>query len=154
SYKQNQWRYGCDVARMHYGKGHCQSLSGSPVDEAVVAEFFKALSLAQIDALEEVSRRQAEHQQELLQHLKQEVTRLDYAAKRAERQYNCVEPENRLIAATLEERWEQALLELEQAKGQLAGAQEAPSQPLKIASELRQAFADAGRLLPDLWPRL
>jgi len=154
SYKLDHWRYGCDVARMHYGKARCQSVSGAPIDQAVVAEFFKALSLAEIDALEEVSRRQAEHQQELLRHLKQEVMRLDYAAKRAERQYNCVEPENRLIAATLEERWEQALLEVEQAKGRLVAAEEAPSRPLKIASELRQAFADAGRRLPELWPRL
>jgi hypothetical protein len=36
----------------------------------------------------------------------------------------------------------------------LAAAEEAPSRPLKIASELRQAFADAGRRLPELWPRL
>jgi DNA invertase Pin-like site-specific DNA recombinase len=153
-YEPGRWRYICDVAQLHYGKAPCQSVSGLPVDEAVVAEFFKALSLAQIDALEQVSRRQADHQQELLQHLKQEVTRLDYAAKRAQRQYNCVDPENRLIAATLEKSWEEALRELEQAKACLSAAEEAPSRPLKIARELREAFADAGRRLPELWPRL
>jgi hypothetical protein len=54
------------------------------------------------------------------QNLEQDVKRLDYAAKRAERQYDNVHPENRLIASTLETRWESALAEPEQSKARLA----------------------------------
>jgi hypothetical protein len=112
------------------------------------------LQPAEIDALERVSARQGEHHQELLCHLGQEVTRLEYAARRAERQYNAVDPENRLIAATLEKRWEVTLEELEQASGRLAKAQAQAPHPAPIPAELREAFADVGRRLPEVWPRL
>src|SRR5262249_20363524 len=94
------------------------------------------------------------HHQELLRHLEQAVTRLEYAARRAERPYNAVDPENRLIAATLEKRWEGARAECEQAKAQLAEARAQAPQPVPIPAELREAFADIGRRLPEVWPRL
>jgi DNA invertase Pin-like site-specific DNA recombinase len=154
AYKDGRFQYLCHTAQARYAKPNCQYLSGRPIDEAVVAEFFRALHPAQIDALERVSAQQAEHHQELLRHLEQEVTRLEYAARRAERQYNCVDPENRLIAATLEKRWESALAEWEQAKARVAETQAQAPQPVAIPAELREAFADVGRRLPDVWPRL
>jgi hypothetical protein len=87
-------------------------------------------------------------------HLEQELKRLEYAAKRAERQYDSVDPENRLIASTLERKWEDALAELEQSKIRLAELRTRGPQPVAIPPELRAAFADAGRRLPELWERL
>jgi hypothetical protein len=129
-------------------------LSGRPIDEAVVQEFFRVLQSAEIDALERVTAQQAEHQGELVRHLEQEVTRLEYAAKRAERQYNCVDPENRLIASTLEKKWESALGEWEQAKTRLAEAQAKAPPPVLIPPELQKAFTDAGRRMPEVWAKL
>jgi hypothetical protein len=154
AYKTNRYQYMCIAMHKRYAKGTCQHLAGRPIDEAVVREFFAALKPAEIDALERVSRRQADHQRELMHHLEQEVTRLEYAARRAERQYNCVDPENRLIAATLEKKWENALMEREQAKSRLAELQAKAPPPIAIPAELRKAFADVGRGLPDLWPHL
>jgi sugar-specific transcriptional regulator TrmB len=82
------------------------------------------------------------------------VDRLTYEAQRAERQYNHVDPENRLIAASLEKKWEQALQELEQARVKLEAAQRDCPSPLVIPADLREAFSDAGKRLPELWPRL
>ena len=154
AYKDKRFQYSCHAAQARYAKPNCQYLSGRPIDEAVVQAFFRVLRPAEIDALEHVSSRQAEHQGELIHHLEQEVTRLAYAAHRAERQYNCVDPENRLIAATLEKKWEVALAEWEQAKSRLAEAQAKMPQTVKIPDDLREAFADVGRRLPDLWPEL
>jgi DNA invertase Pin-like site-specific DNA recombinase len=154
SYKDRRFQYNCCSAQSRYAKPNCQYLSGRPIDAAVVAEFFRALQPAEIDALESVSARQTGHQQELIQHLEQEVKRLEYAAGRAERQYNNVDPENRLIAATLEKKWESALAEREQAKEQLAEALARVPQPVAIPPELRAAFADVGRRLPEIWPGL
>lgn len=154
AYKENRFQYSCHVAQGQYGKPNCQYLSGRPIDEAVVQAFFCVLQPAEIDALEQVSARQAEHQRELVRHLEQEATRLAYTAHRTERQYNCVDPENRLIAATLEKKWEAALAEWEQAKTRLAEAKEKPPQPVTIPEALREAFADVGQRLPDLWPEL
>jgi DNA invertase Pin-like site-specific DNA recombinase len=154
AYKDGRFQYLCHSAQARYAKPNCQYLSGRPIDEAVVEEFFRVLQPAEIDALERVSARQVEHHQELLRHLEQEVTRLEYAARRAERQYNAVDPENRLIAATLEKRWEGALAECEQAQARLAEALAQAPRPAPIPAELREAFADVGRRLPEVWPRL
>ena len=117
-------------------------------------EFFRVLRPAEIDALEAVDARQAEHQRELERHLEQEVRRLEYAAKRAERQYDSVDPENRLIASTLE-------IEVggrprgtgagEGAAGRdrRAGARHPSRSRTRCA-----AFADVGRRLPEVWERL
>lgn len=154
AYKQRRFQYLCVTAQSKYARPNCQYLCGKQIDETVVREFFEALRPAQIDALERVSAQQAQRRQELLRHLEQEAARLDYVARRAERQYNAVDPENRLIAAALEKKWEEALAELEQARRQLTDARAECPEPVKIAPQLREAFADVGRRLPEVWPRL
>jgi DNA invertase Pin-like site-specific DNA recombinase len=154
NYRKRGFRYVCSDAKAKYARPECQSLSGSRIDAAVVAAFFGVLQPAQIDVLEQLSSRQAGQQQELLHHLGQEEKRLDFAAKLAERQYNCVDPENRLIAAALEKKWENALGELEQARLRREEVQRSSPQPLQIPVELRAAFADVGRRLPEVWPGL
>ncbi len=154
SYKDKRFQYICQSARARYGGPTCQYLSGQPIDAAVVEEFFRVLEPSQIDALERISAGQVEHHQELLRHLEQEATRLQYAAARAEKQYNCVDPENRLIAATLEKKWESALSEAEEAKSRLLDAKSKTPQAIPIAADLKATFADAGRRLPEIWPGL
>ncbi|WZO96078.1 recombinase family protein [Isosphaeraceae bacterium EP7] len=153
-YKDNRFQYVCNVYQSLHAKPNCQHIGGRPIDEAVVREFFKALRPAEIDALESVNAKQLEHQRELERHMEQEVRRLEYAARRAERQYDSVDPENRLIASTLESRWEAALVELEQAKTRLTELKSRDTPPVAIPESLRTAFADVGRRLPDIWARL
>jgi hypothetical protein len=153
-YKDDRFQYVCQAARSRYGLPSCQFLSGGPIDTVVVEEFFAVLKPAAIDALERVSANQASHHAEVIRHLEQDVQRLEYAAARAQRQYDRVDPDNRLIAATLEKRWEAALAELEQARGRLADAQARSPRPAAIPADLRAAFTDVGRRLPEVWPRL
>lgn len=154
TYKERRFQYVCSAAQTRYAKPSCQYLPGRPVDAVVVQEFFRVLQPAEIDALEHVNAEQAARHGELVQQLEHEVQRLEYAAKRAERQYNCVDPENRLIAATLEKRWEDALAELEQARTRLIQTQGQPPQPAAIPAEMRDAFADVGKRLPEVWEKL
>lgn len=154
AYKDKRFQYMCQASQRCYAKPNCQFLSGRPIDAAVVEEFFNVLRPAEIDALQRVSAHHAGHQHELTRHLEQELRRLEYAAARTERQYNSVDPENRLIAATLEKKWETALAEREQAQARLAEAQARVSQPVAIPPEMRAAFADVGRRLPEIWPEL
>jgi DNA invertase Pin-like site-specific DNA recombinase len=153
-YKGTRFQYRCNRTRSEYGKPSCQFLSGQRIDAVVVEEFFRAIAPAQIDALEKVSRKQRSHHREQIRHLKQEMKRLEYAAARAERQYDSVDPENRLIAATLEKKWEQSLLEFETAKSQLSETEATTPQAVAVPIELRESFADIGGRLPELWPRL
>jgi DNA invertase Pin-like site-specific DNA recombinase len=154
AYRGNRFQYRCQGKRIAYGKSSCQFLSGQTIDEAVTEEFFRALHPAHIDALEQVSARQAEHHQELVHHLEQEVVRLQYEACRAERQYNHVDPENRLIAATLEKKWEAALEAVEQARSKLAEERERAPAPVNVPENLRHAFAEAAQRLPEIWQSL
>lgn len=154
AYKERRFQYKCDSARQKYGKPSCQHLSGHRIDDVVVQVFFRVLRPAEIDALEKVSAKQVEHHREGIDHLRQEVARHEYEAHRAERQYHCVDPENRLIAATLERRWEHALADLEQARSKLTDALAQAPTPCAIPAELREAFSEVGTRLPALWPRL
>ena len=150
AYEERRFQYVCNGARNKYAKPSCQYLTGRAVDEAVLKEFFEALRPTEIDALERVAAKQAERHDELVHQLEQEAARLEYEARRTEKQYQCVDPENRLIAATLEKRWEAALEELEQARTRLADARQTIPAPLVIPRELREAFVDAGRRLPEV----
>ena len=78
----------------------------------------------------------------------QKVERTRYEAGRAERQYHAVEPENRLVARTLERRWEDAMRGLRQAEVEYEDL--LASQPALSGAELariRSLSAD----LPSLW---
>jgi hypothetical protein len=154
AYKARWVNYVCAAAQAKHARPSCQFLSGHLIDEAVVQEFFRVLQSAEIDALEHISARGAAHQREVVRHLEQDVARLDYAAQKAERQYNHVDPENRLIAATLERKWELALADLEQARQRLKDAQAAVPKAIAVPRELRAVFADIGHQLPEAWPGL
>jgi DNA invertase Pin-like site-specific DNA recombinase len=154
SYKGGRFQYFCSSARQRYGKASCQYVSGRHVDNAVVQEFFEAIKPAHIDAWQRIAARRAENRAELTAQLEMDVLHLEYEAVRAERQFNAVDPENRLVAVTLEKKWEFALTELELAKDRLANAQQAPLETPRISADLRKAFCDVGGRLPDIWPRL
>src|SRR5450755_58745 len=102
-------RYACVRAHHLHGVDHaCQSLGGVRLEKAIVAAFLEAVTPAGIracaQAVEELERA---HEQRLAgQRLA--VERAQFEADRAHRQYDACEPENRLVARTLEGRLETA----------------------------------------------
>ena len=101
-----------------------------------------ALALAALEALEE-EYAALKRQREL--HLE----RLRYEAQRAERQYNAVEPENRLVARTLEKGWEEKLRALENAEQEYQIWVE--QQRLELTATDRQDIIALGADLPQVW---
>jgi DNA invertase Pin-like site-specific DNA recombinase len=102
-------RYSCTRRAVNYGVAACQSLSGRALDALVAGLMLEALQPATLDVnlqlLEDLElERAALHRQ-----WRQRLERARYEAERARRQYDAVEPENRLVARTLEQRWEEAL---------------------------------------------
>ena len=88
---------------------------------------------AEIDAWAR-ARKAQRHADETLQRAEmQQIERLRYEARLAERQFNRVDPDNRLVAAELERRWETALCALVAPKRPSRGAQ-ARSRPRPIGS--------------------
>jgi hypothetical protein len=82
-------------------------------------------------------------------HWQQRLERARYQAERAERQFHAVEPENRLVARTLERRWEEALQEQRRLEGEHARFQRA--QPASLTEDERAQIRALAQDLPALW---
>jgi hypothetical protein len=144
-------RYLCNFLRQQYRVPVCQHIPADFVDASVVDAFFQALTPIELDVY---ARAVAQHQQiaEQVTHAQsQHVERLRYEATLAQRQFLRVDPENRLVAAELEKRWEGALAELKRAEEAAAQQAPLPSSPLQLSEELQTAFKSIGSHLPLLW---
>ena len=146
-YAGGQPYYECARARAdHVATPDCRSVRSATVDDAVAAALLAAVSPDQLAlalaAADEVTARRTRS----LRAAELTVERAGYAAERAERAHAACEPENRLVARSLETRWEARLVELAQAQAALAAAA-ATQPPLPPADELAAAVAD----LPALW---
>ena len=117
-------RYLCNYLRQQYQVPVCQNLPADPIDAHVVGAFLEALSPVELDLYEQGGGRPARRTTNRSQRAQQQqLERLRYQARLAERQFNQADPDNRLVAAELEKRWEAALRELQEAEEQLpAGA--------------------------------
>lgn len=105
--------YTCTADKHSDGSPLCQEVRALPVDALVEQLLLDALEPDQIAlAVEAVGELQAQARQlEQQWALKRERAR--YEAERAQRQYDVVEPENRLVARSLERVWEERLRQLE-----------------------------------------
>jgi recombinase-like zinc beta ribbon protein/recombinase len=104
--------YGC-VAGYANGGPTCQMMSSAPVDAAVAELFLAAVTPAQVEvALRALDAYEAE-QAEVKRQRRLQLQQADYEVDIARRRYEAADPANRLVAAELEARWEQALRERE-----------------------------------------
>jgi DNA invertase Pin-like site-specific DNA recombinase len=149
-------RYICNQLHRALGAPRCQNIRSDPVDAAVAAAFLEAVAPAELEAWERADAARHRADEALRKAAAQQVERLRYRAALAERQFNRVDPDNRLVAAELERRWEAALRELRDAEQALAGRTGGHDRPAPPSAEIRAAFAGVVGRLPDLWrdPRL
>jgi hypothetical protein len=144
-------RYVCNFLQRSQGGPLCQRLPADPIDARVVAAFFAAARPEELDAWARAqdTRRQAEDALDRAE--AQQVERLRYQALLAERQFNRVDPDNRLVASELEHRWETALRELRQAEEALVLHRASRTQPDALTPEERDGFLALGPQLPAMW---
>src|SRR5262249_49040747 len=133
-------RYLCNYLRQQYRVPVCQYLSADAIDRAVVGAFWEALSAVELDAYAEAVA--AEQQQRAtLEHAQlQHLTRLRYDAALAQRRVEQGDPDNRLVAAELEQRWEAALRALKQAEEHYAQQHGQSSRLVGIPPEVQAQF--------------
>ncbi len=142
--------YACTALSKEYGVPMCLWVDGPSLDAAVVAAFFAALQPAELDLLDEVLAAQRADHARLGQHYADQVTRAEYEARLAEKQYRAVDPEHRLVAAELERRWELALRALAEAREAAERFGRTPAVPT-LDPTLREQLRDLGQRLPQLW---
>jgi hypothetical protein len=129
----------------------CQNLPADPIDAHVVQAFLDALSPVELDLYGKAESALRQDEERVQQAQRQQIERLRYQARLAERQYNQTDPDNRLVAAELERRWEAALRDLKDAEGRFRHEQQQPRAPEGLGPEERDAFLQAGKTIPDLW---
>ena len=141
------WRYLCS-GRMNTLGSHdgCFSVGGVRIDRLVSQCFLEAVGPAGLEAALQAEQQLVVESETAQRSYRLELERCTYEASLAARRYRQVDPDNRLIAATLEGEWEQALQALERAQQQLEVAEaEQPRAPDP------QRLASLGRDLPALW---
>ena len=102
---KNGGQYVCNHLRSHQGLPACQYLRAPQIDAAVAQAFLTALAPAEIDVLSRLRRTQQQADQAVRNGAERQLQRKRYEAALAERQFNRVDPDNRLVAAELERRW-------------------------------------------------
>lgn len=148
--------YTCRDANRTSHDAKCQVVLADPIDEAVSRAFLEAVAPAELEAWEHALRATRQADDALHQAAIQQVKRLRYQAALAERQYNGVDPDNRLVAGELERRWELALRELHDAEQSLAERRSGLGPGEHSMEALRLSFAHITHKLPEIWkdPRL
>ncbi len=141
-------RYSCRGAQLNHGAGSCLSFGGLRVDEAVEREVLRVVTPGAIEAALAAATQVDEVTAATRRALELELREARYEAERAQRQYDAVEPEHRLVAETLERRWNAALDRVRAVERRLAGlAAETP----RPTSPDRGALVALAHELPAVW---
>ena len=142
-------RYLCRGAMINPGvASQCISFGALRVDQAVAQERLEVLKPIGIEAALESLRRRDREVDAVRRHRQLALDQARFEADRVYRQYHAVEPENRLVAAELEQRWNEALRLVQQREGDLAALQGADPLP---TDEQRQALLALADDLPTVW---
>jgi DNA invertase Pin-like site-specific DNA recombinase len=143
-------RYFCSALSQAYGESQCLNLDGPGIEQAVVQAFFEAIQPAELDLLDAVLRERRADRERVAQQHTDRVARAAYEVVLARRQYDAVDPDNRLVAAELERRWELALRAEVEAHEAATRFEAEPSEP-DLDPAVRAQLHDVGRQLPALW---
>lgn len=141
--------YFCNRLQNDYGQRSCQSLAGPPLDTFVAQLVLKALEPVSLELSIKASEQIEKKRLELDDLWQKRLERARYDTERAARQYNHVEPENRLVARQLEREWEEKLRqrkELEEEYDRFLR-----NQPRLLTAEERKAIRKLAESIPALW---
>jgi excisionase family DNA binding protein len=145
-------RYQCSGYLLNRDHACCVMFGGLRADCLVSEQLLQCLTPfgteAAIEAIESLQAASDERiQQKVLA-----VEQARYEVIRARRQYDAVDPANRLVAAELERRWNQALITEAQLEAELAALQQNRERPLTDAQ--KREILSFARDLPGLWDDL
>jgi DNA invertase Pin-like site-specific DNA recombinase len=138
--------YDCTHARAdHINTPACRSVKATVVDELITRRLLEALAPQEIALALAAADEVADRRTRSTRAVELRVERARYDAVRAERAFHACEPENRLVARSLETRWEQKLQELAEAEAELAEQTKPAPEPS------REQIERLARDLPKLW---
>jgi DNA invertase Pin-like site-specific DNA recombinase len=142
-------RYFCGLETASYGMPICQSLSGHALDDHITGLVLQAVTPSALETSLQLAEdleleRADQHRQWRLR-----LERARYEADRARRQYAAVEPENRLVARTLERQWEEALATERRLQAEYEQFQSRA--PIRPSAAEQDAIRRLAEDVPALW---
>ncbi len=114
----------------------------------MVESFFQALSPVELDVYAAAVATQQVTAEHIAHAHQQHLERLRYEAALAGRQFNRVDPDNRLVASALENRWEVTLAELKRAEEAQVSQDSSPHPLAALSLTCRRPFKPLGDICP------
>jgi excisionase family DNA binding protein len=143
-------RYLCNDANINHGRRtNCIAFGNMRIDAAVSVEVLRMIAPLGIDAAFKAIADRERVGTEALRQKELALQQAQYEAARAFRQYNMVDPENRLVVGDLERRWNGQLAEVARLENDLRVLRE--HQPPAITDDERAEISALGAELPRLW---
>ena len=149
SYSGKLGRYSCYGARTNHGTARCISISGLSIDSAVGAEVLRVLKPLGIEAAVKAIETQTGRTSAAQRQLDLSLQQARYEAAHARRQYDAVDPANRLVAAELERRWNDALQTVHRIECEIASI--VAIRPPPLGERERQELMRLGADLELAW---
>lgn len=134
-------RYQCHRGRLDNLEAKCISFGGLSIDDAVSKEILRVVQPGAVEAAALAVSEESQQRDELIEALLIELKAARYEAQRAQRQYDGVDPDNRLVADELERRWNAALQKVHDLEAKIE-QQRARSQPTPAEPVTYQSLAE------------
>ena len=142
-------RYACDREFQEFGGPRCQSVVAAYPDRLIESLVLQAVEPASLELSFRAAGRAEQDRERLHAHWKQRLERAGYEADRARRQYDAVDPANRLVARELERQWEAKLAERQRLDEEYARFRS--EQPRHLTTADRARIEALAADLPGLW---
>lgn len=149
SYGGKTGRYHCHGALVNHGTGRCISFGGLRADHAVGTEVLRVLEPLGIDAAVKALEAQTSETSAAQRQLDLALQQARFSAAHARRQYDAVDPDNRLVASELERRWNEALQVVHRLEGEVAAL--AARKPAPLGEKARRHLMQLGADLELAW---
>ncbi|MDC0325141.1 recombinase family protein [bacterium] len=141
-------RYHCARGIKEMGKPSCQSFAAFRVDQAIEEEVIKACESMAVQASMQALKEEKSELRQIQKLLRTALEKAQYEVDRARRQYDAVDPANRLVAAELEARWNHALNNAAEAELRYT---KASTEKVPLNEKQREKILSLGSNLQELW---
>jgi hypothetical protein len=148
-YSSGYGRYNCSQEMATYGGKLCQALTVRSVDNAIASLVLRALEPASLEISLAVAENLEQERTQLARTWQQRLERAQYEVDRCLREYQLIEPENRLVKRTLERQLEERLAAQQQLQEE--HRRHLAKQPAVLTAQEREAIRRLAADIPSLW---
>lgn len=141
-------RYACHRGYLDVGDAKCISFGGTTIDEAISRQILRVIQPGAVEAALLAGQEHSQRQSQVHDALQLDLKAARYAGQRAWKQYDAVDPENRLVADELERRWNTAMEKVHTLEQRL---EEEQSRCRQITPPSVEAFGDLAADLQTVW---